>query len=73
MKWNALITRSQYEKALVRKNEIFYTLPGSPEENEMILLGILIKDYEERHVHTRRLYIKNDQLRSSAASYRHTS
>jgi HTH-type transcriptional regulator / antitoxin HigA len=73
MKWNALITKSQYEKALNRKNEMFYTTPGSPEENEMILLGILIKDYEERHIISPRLYLKTDRLRSSDSLHRHAS
>jgi HTH-type transcriptional regulator/antitoxin HigA len=48
MKWNAIITKSQYEKALKRVNEISRALPGSEDEDELRLLSILIKDYENR-------------------------
>lgn len=50
MKWNAIITKSQYEKALKRRIEISQSLPGSKEEDELALLHILIKDYESRHI-----------------------
>ncbi|HEY4936033.1 MAG TPA: hypothetical protein VII44_05605 [Puia sp.] len=50
MKWNAIISKSQYEKALSRTKEISYVLPGSKEEDELALLLILIKDYENRHI-----------------------
>jgi hypothetical protein len=46
MKWNAIITKSQYEKALKRASEISNALPGSSENDELLLLRILIKDYE---------------------------
>ena len=48
MKWNAIITKSQYEKALKRTTELSHTLPGSGDEDELVLLCILIKDYEKR-------------------------
>jgi len=50
MKWNAIITKSQYEKTLSRKVELSHALPGSKEEDELALLLILIKDYENRHM-----------------------
>ena len=50
MKWNALITRIQYENALKRADEIAHALPNSCEEDELILLRIMIKDYEQRHI-----------------------
>jgi hypothetical protein len=50
MQWNALITRIQYENALKRVEEIGHALPNSSEEDELILLRIMIKDYEQRQV-----------------------
>jgi len=50
MKWNAIITKSHYERALKRRIEISQSLPGSKEEDELALLHILIKDYENRHI-----------------------
>jgi hypothetical protein len=49
MKWNAIISKSQYEKALRRVSEISNALPGSSENDELRLLHILIKDYEDMH------------------------
>jgi HTH-type transcriptional regulator/antitoxin HigA len=49
MKWNAIITKSQYEKAVLRAAEINRSLPGACEKDELLLLTILIKDYEQRH------------------------
>ena len=48
MKWNAIITKSQYEKAVKRTTELSHNLPGSSEEDELTLLLMLIKDYENR-------------------------
>lgn len=48
MKWNAIISRSQYEKALQREKEVSYGRQGPAGEDELRLLRILIKDYEER-------------------------
>lgn len=50
MKWNAIITKSQYEKALKRRIEISQSLSGSVDDDELALLHILIKDYENRHI-----------------------
>lgn len=49
MKWNAIISKSQYEKALKRASEISNSLPGSSDNDELHLLQILIKDYEDMH------------------------
>jgi hypothetical protein len=49
MKWNAIISKSQYEKALKRASEISKALPGSSDNDELRLLQILIKDYEDLH------------------------
>jgi HTH-type transcriptional regulator / antitoxin HigA len=62
MKWNAIITKSQYEKALKRTTELSHTLPGSGDEDELILLRILIKDYENRHSEMAAQEFKNQIL-----------
>lgn len=49
MKWNAIISKSQYEKALQRASEINRGLPEPGEKDELLLLTIMIKDYEQRH------------------------
>jgi hypothetical protein len=49
MKWNAIISKSQYEKAIKRSSEISNALPGTSENDELRLLKILIKDYEDMH------------------------
>jgi len=48
MKWNAIISRSQYEKALQREKEVSYGQRDPAGEDELRLLRMLIKDYEER-------------------------
>jgi hypothetical protein len=50
MKWNAIITKSQYEKALLREKELNKVIPGSGEKDELLLLRILIRDFEQRQV-----------------------
>lgn len=50
MKWNAIITKSQYAKTLLREEEISHGPASSQEEDELQLLRILIKDYEERQL-----------------------
>ena len=49
MKWYAIITKIQYEKALNRATELSHALPGTDEKDELTLLLIMIKDYEQRH------------------------
>ncbi len=49
MKWNAIISKSQYEKAIKRLSEISNALPGTSENDELRLLQILIRDYENMH------------------------
>jgi hypothetical protein len=50
MKWNAIITKAQYERALRRSTEISNAFPDSREGDELSLLLILIKDYEDSHI-----------------------
>lgn len=48
MKWNAIISRSQYEKAVQREKEVAHGRQDPAGEDELRLLRMLIKDYEER-------------------------
>ena len=50
MKWNAIISRSQYEKTVQREREISRGQRDFAGEDELRLLRILIKDYEERQM-----------------------
>ena len=49
MKWNAIISKLQYEKSVNRAIEIYHAMPGTEEKDELTLLLIMIKDYEQRH------------------------
>ncbi len=47
--WKVIKTENEYDKALDRLEFIFDAVPGSEEFNEAELLGLLIKDYEDRN------------------------
>lgn len=49
MNWKVLKTEAEYNKAAIRMMEIFHTEPGTPESDELDLLIVLIKDYDDRH------------------------
>ena len=49
--WKVLKSEEEYDKALERTIEIFYAEKGSPESDELELLLLLVKDYEDRHFH----------------------
>lgn len=49
MNWKALKTEEDYNKASLRLMEIFDVEPNAPEFDELDLLIILIKDYDDRH------------------------
>lgn len=49
MNWKVLKTESDYNKAAIRMIEIFHTEPGTPESDELDLLIVLIKDYDDKH------------------------
>ncbi|KAA8483728.1 HTH-type transcriptional regulator/antitoxin HigA [Arcticibacter tournemirensis] len=51
MNWKVLNTEEQYQIAVRRTMEIFHAEEGSPESDELALLLVLIKDYEDRHIH----------------------
>lgn len=47
--WLILETREDYEKAIRRFEEINEAPKGSPEHKEMLLLALLINQYEEKN------------------------
>lgn len=54
MNWKLVKTEQEYKKALRRAMEIFHAEPDTPEDEELgvllLLLLLLIKDYEDRHI-----------------------
>lgn len=50
MKWKVIKTEKEHKKAVKRAMEIFHTEPGTPEDDELGVLLLLIKDYEDRTV-----------------------
>jgi HTH-type transcriptional regulator / antitoxin HigA len=49
MNWKVLNTETDYNNASLRLMEIFHALPNTPEGDEMELLLVLVKDYDNRH------------------------
>jgi len=49
MTWKILKTDEDYDMASSRLMEIFDAEPNSPESEELELLMLLVKDYDERH------------------------
>ena len=50
MNWKILKTKADYKKALARTLAIFDAAANSPESDELDLLLLLIKDYEDKHL-----------------------
>jgi HTH-type transcriptional regulator / antitoxin HigA len=50
MNWNVLKTEAAYQKAMKRTMAIFQAKEGTPEANELALLLVLVKDYEDKHI-----------------------
>ncbi len=50
MNWKILKTKAEYNKAVTRTMEIFHAVPGTQESDELDLLLLLVKDYEDRHI-----------------------
>ena len=48
MNWKVLKTEEDYNNASMRLMEIFHAEPNSPEDDELDLLMVLIKDYDEK-------------------------
>jgi len=51
MKWEAIKTEADYQIALKRIVIIFNAKADTPEANELNLLIVLVKDYEDKNVH----------------------
>ena len=49
MNWKVLKTEEDYNKASMRMMEIFHAEVNTPENDELDLLIVLIKDYDEKH------------------------
>ena len=49
MNWKVLKTDEAYNKASMRLMEIFQAEPNTPEGDELDLLMVLVKDYDEKH------------------------
>lgn len=49
MNWTILKTEEDYNRANMRLMEIFNANPNTPEDDELGVLILLIKDYDERY------------------------
>jgi HTH-type transcriptional regulator/antitoxin HigA len=50
MDWKVIKKKTDYKKALQRTISIFQAEPGTAESDELELLLVLIKDYEDKHI-----------------------
>jgi hypothetical protein len=50
MKWKVIKTEREHKRAVKRAMEIFHAAPGTPEDDELGVLLLLIKDYEDRTI-----------------------
>lgn len=48
--WKVIKTEAYYKKAIKRTMEIFQSVPGTPEADELDLLLVLVKDYEDKNI-----------------------
>lgn len=51
MNWKVIKTEEDYNKASMRLMEIFHAEPGTSEGDELDLLLVLVKDYDDKHYH----------------------
>jgi HTH-type transcriptional regulator / antitoxin HigA len=49
MNWKVITTKTEHEKACLRAKEIFHATPNTPEDDELGILILLIKDFEDKH------------------------
>jgi len=49
--WKVLKSEAEYKEALARTIEIFHAEDNTPEADELDLLLVLIKDYEDKNIH----------------------
>ncbi len=50
MNWKVIKTEREHKKAVKRAMEIFHTEPNTPDDDELGVLLLLIKDHEDRTV-----------------------
>jgi len=50
MNWKVIKTKKEYATAVKRTMAIFQAEPGTPEADELDLLLVLVKDYEDKHI-----------------------
>ncbi len=50
MNWKVLKTEQDYHVAIMRTMELFQTDENTPEADELELLLVLVKDYEDKHI-----------------------
>jgi len=50
MNWKVIKTEAQYKKAIRRTIQIFQATQGTPQADELDLLLVLVKDYEDKHI-----------------------
>jgi HTH-type transcriptional regulator/antitoxin HigA len=50
MGWKVIKTKAEYNRGLKRSMAIFQTEPGTAESDELELLLVLIKNYEDKHI-----------------------
>jgi HTH-type transcriptional regulator/antitoxin HigA len=51
MEWKVLKTENDYNTASMRLMEIFHAQPNTPEGDELELLLVLVKDFDEKNYH----------------------
>ena len=49
MNWKVIKTEEEYNKASLRLMEIFHAQPNTSESDELDLLVVLVKDYDDKH------------------------
>jgi HTH-type transcriptional regulator/antitoxin HigA len=50
MNWKVIKTETAYKKAVKRTMAIFNALPGTADGDELELLLVLVKDYEDKNM-----------------------
>lgn len=49
--WKVIKTEAAYQKAIKRTMAIFHAEEGTAQADELALLLVLVKDYEDKHIH----------------------
>jgi HTH-type transcriptional regulator/antitoxin HigA len=50
MNWKVIKKEADYKKAIKRTMEIFHATEGTAQADELALLLVLVKDYEDKHI-----------------------